>query len=911
MMQARLQEVVGKVSDLVPVRLRCGGLGEPLGVDDPAPVLSWSIEASGRGKLQSAYQVQVAGKREDFTDGESSLRWDSGRVETDAPLATYEGPHLVSGTRYFWRVRVWDENGEPSGWSDISYWETGLLERRDWGGCWIGLGEDPSAAHEPPTGEKFDEVAAGLAPSPYLRKTFTLEKPVRRARLYATARGLYEAHLNGERVGDHELAPGWTDYHRRIQYQTYDVTGLLRKGENAIGAILGDGWYCGYVGFDPKRRGAHYGERPQFLARLNVEYEDGTTGSLTTDGSWRSTTGPILHSDLLMGERYDARLEMDGWDEPGFDDSGWLPVKTEELGDEMLVAEPSQPIRVTQEVGAKSVTEPAPGVYVFDLGQNMVGRVRLKVRGEAGTGVRLRHAEVLNPDGTIYTENLRTARQTDTYILRGGGEEVYEPRFTFHGFRYVEVSGYPGEPPLEAVTGRVLHSDTPLVGSFECSDETVNRLQSNIVWGQRGNFLSVPTDCPQRDERLGWLGDAQVFIRTASFNADVQAFFTKWMRDVVDAQSAEGGFPDVAPRVVTLRDGAPAWGDAGIIVPWTIYRVYGDVRMISAHYGAMERWMDYIREANPDYLRKNRLNNNYGDWLAPFGDDTPRELLATAYWAYDAKLMAEMAEAIGREEDAAKYEKLFEKIKRAFNEAYVTPEGKIRGDTQTAYALALHMDLLPDEKREGAASHLVTAIEREDWHLSTGFAGVGYLLPVLTETGHADVAYRLLHQESFPSWLYTIKHGATTIWERWDGWTEGKGFQSPNMNSFNHYSLGSVGEWLYRYVAGIDAAEPGYGHVVIRPHPGGKLRWARASYESVRGPITSAWELSDGTFRLRASIPPNTTATVHLPAAPDRIEEGGIPLQEAEGIEVVKKGKGHTTLKVGSGEYEFTASSNQ
>jgi alpha-L-rhamnosidase len=644
-----------------------------------------------------------------------------------------------------------------------------------------------------------------------------------------------------------------------------------------------------------------------------LQYEDGTTQSVSSDGSWKSSTGPILYSDLLVGEYYDARREMASWSEPGFDESKWYPVGVEEVGSTPLVAQPDEGVRVTEEVPAKAVTEPKSGAYVFDMSQNMVGWVRLKVEGEAGTEVTLRHAEALNPDGTIYTTNLRFARATDRYVLRGGGEEVYEPRFTFHGFRYVEVTGYPGEPALEAITGRVVHSATPPAGSFECSSPMVNKLQSNIVWGQRGNFLSIPTDCPQRDERLGWMGDAQIFVRTASFNMDVSSFFEKWMVDVEDVQSAEGAFSDVAPLFgdrseAFLRKGSPAWGDAGVIVPWTIYKTYDDTRIIERHYDAMTRWMQYLREANPDLLRKNKLGNNYGDWLSPKGDYTPKDLLATAYWAYDAKLMAEMAEAIGRREDAKGYEDLFEGIKDAFNEAYVAPDGRIEGDTQTCYVLALHMDLLPEELRPAAAEHLVRAIEREDWHLSTGFVGVGYLCPALAEAGHLDVAYRLLNNETYPSWGYTIRNGATTIWERWDGWTEEKSFQSPNMNSFNHYSLGSVGEWLYRYVAGIDL-EPqtaGYSRVVIRPRPGGGLSWARGEYDSVRGKIVSAWSIEGDQFNLGVTIPPNTTATVHMPIEDGAgISESGKPVEQTEGVKVLRTGDGEVVLAVGSGDYEF------
>ncbi|MDP8944702.1 MAG: family 78 glycoside hydrolase catalytic domain, partial [Actinomycetota bacterium] len=790
-------------SELRPVGLKCEYRVDPLGIDERTPRLSWTLESEGRDQTQSAYRILVAGSEEDL-EAEENLLWDSGRVESDRTVGVeYEGEELRSGSHCVWKVNAWDGAENPSPYSRPAVFETGLLESSDWEGAWISAGEDPDEDFDPPIGDEYDDLANGLAPSPYLRKEFPLDKPLRRARLYATARGVYELYLNGNRVGDDVLAPGWTDYDRRVQYQTYDVTSMLLEGPNALGAVIGDGWFAGFVGFDPKHRGALYGPRPQLLAQLDLEYEDGSRECIATDSSWKCSTGPILFSDLLVGESYDARREMPGWAEPGFDASGWYGVEVEEIGNTRLVAQPDEGIRVTEELEAKTVTEPESGRYVFDLGRNMVGWVRLRVVGEAGMEITLRHAEALNPDGTIYTTNLRSARATDRYVLGGEGEEVYEPHFTFHGFRYVEVTGYPGEPPLGAVTGRVVHSATSPSGSFECSSQMVNKLQENIVWGQRGNFLSVPTDCPQRDERLGWTGDAQVFVRTASFNMDVAAFFKKWMVDVEDAQSPDGAFPDVAPLLrgsglIDLRWGAPAWGDAGVIVPWTIYRAYGDTRIVERHYDAMARWMEYLHEANPDLIRKNRMGNNYGDWLSPKGDHTPKHLLATAYWAYDAKLMAEMAGATGRNEDASKYRDLNENIKAAFEEAYLSPDGRIEGDTQTCYLLALHMELLPEELRSAAADHLVRTIEREDWHLATGFVGVGYLCPVLTEVGYTDVAYRLLENETYPSWGYTVKNGATTIWERWDGWTEENGFQSPNMNSFNHYSLGSVGEWLYR-----------------------------------------------------------------------------------------------------------------
>lgn len=896
--------------------LKCEHRRNPLGIDAARPRLSWVLESEERGQKQSAYQVLVTGSEEDLRI-EENLLWDSGKVASDRSVdVEYEGQELRSGSLCVWKVRIWDGIDNPSPYSEPAGWEMGLLETSDWTGKWIGLGKGTSGDVQPPTGEEFDDVLRGLLPCPYLRREFSLKKAaVRKARLYATARGVYELYLNGRKVGEDVLAPGWTDYDKRIQYQTYDVSGMLVDEQNALGGILGDGWYAGFVGMDPKRRGAHYGTHPQLLLQLNVEYEDGDRESIVSDESWMSSLGPIEFSDLLMGESYDARKEQEGWAQPGFDGSWWWPVHSEEdLGDARLVAEPDEGIRVMQNVEAKRVTHPKSGVYIFDLGQNMVGWVRLKVRGEAGTRVTLRHGEVLNPDGTLYITNLRTARQTDSYVLKGGGEETFEPRFTFHGFHYVEVTGYPGETPLDAITGRVVHSAAPPSGSFECSNNTVNRLQSNIIWGQRGNFLSVPTDCPQRDERLGWMGDAQIFVRTASFNMDVSAFFTKWMQDVQDAQSPEGAFPDVAPLppglgVLDLSNGAPAWGDAGIIVPWTIYRTYEDTRIIERHYDAMVCWMKYLREANPNLLRTRGLGNNYGDWLSPCGDGTPKDLLATAYWSYDAKLMAEMAQAIGRR-DAEEYEKLFQEIKEAFTEAYVSPDGRIKGDTQTCYVLALHMGLLPNDLREAAAGHLVEAIAREDWHLSTGFVGVGYLCLVLTETGHTDVAYRLLNN-TFPSWGYTIQQGATTIWERWDGWTEEHGFQSPNMNSFNHYSLGSVGEWLYRHVAGIDQKprSSGYKNIVIHPHPGGGLSSARAEYDSIRGRISSEWEIVDGAFRLRVAIPANTTAIVHVPARDGgAITESDHPLEQAEGVELLRLESGEAVVAVDSGRYEFVGS---
>ena len=574
------------------------------------------------------------------------------------------------------------------------------------------------------------------------------------------------------------------------------------------------------------------------------------------------TLGGVPHTQTVSEK---DTLQIPG---PG-EAPGLLVITRAVYGDLSAPAEPpvlmgthGPPVRVTEGMPARRITQPAPGTYIVDIGQNMVGWARLKVRGVAGTRVRLRFGEVLNPNGTLYTANLRSAHATDTYICRGGGQtETWEPRFTFHGFRYVEVTGYPGKPGLDAVTGCVVGSDTPRTGLFTCSSPLVNQLVQNIDWGQRGNFLSIPTDCPQRDERLGWMGDAQIFARTATYNRDVAAFYENWLVSVRDGQSPEGGFSDVSPRMVDLANGAPAWGDAGVIVPWTVYEAYGDKRVLADNWPSMTRWLDYLTSANPNGLWLNRRGNDFGDWLS-IDADTPKDVLATAYYAYDAQLMAQMARALGRAPEAAHYDMLFGRIKAAFNAAYVSPDGQVKGDTQTCYVLALRFGLLPASLRPLAAQHLADNIAARHNHLSTGFVGVGYLCPVLTDFGHNNTAYALLLNTTYPSWGYSIKQGATTVWERWDGYTAQKGFQDPGMNSFNHYSLGSVGQWLYEYVAGIDAdpAAPGFQRLRLHPHPGPGLSFVQARYNSVRGPISSRWQTKNSRFTWDVTVPANTTA---------------------------------------------------
>ena len=748
-----------------------------------------------------------------------------------------------------------------------------------------------------------DLVAPSADRLHYLRKTLKLaDKPLAKARLYVTALGLYQMHINGQRVGDLLFAPEWTDYRKRIRYQVYEVTGMLKKGDNVLAGLVGQGWYSGRIGLGGYK---HYGQVPALLAQLEMTYADGTIERVVSDGSWKVAPSPILASDFMLGETYDARLEVKGWNELGLDDGKWQAATTRDEQPRPLESQVTEPVREICQIAAKAITEPKPARWTFDLGQNLVGYVRLKVTAPAGTKLTLRHAEVLNPDGTLYTTNLRGAASIDTYICKGGGVEIYQPHFTFHGFRYVELTGLPAKPALDAVTGIVIASDTPQAGEFACSDPRINQLYSNIVWGQRGNYLSVPTDCPQRDERLGWMGDAQVFVRTATYNSDVAAFFTKWLVDVDDAQR-NGAFTDVTPGTA-CGEGTPAWADAGVICPWTIYQVYGDTRQLQAHYPAMVRWIEWCRVHSTGLIRDKDRGGDYGDWLS-IGADTPKDLIGTAYFAYSTHLVAQAAKVLGNTDDAAKYEQLFQDIKAAFNKRYVAADGRIQGNTQCVYVMALKFGLLSPELRAKAVDYLVADIAAKKDHLSTGFVGVSYLLPVLTQAGKLDTVFKLFLQDTFPSWLFSVKHGATTIWERWDGWTPDKGFQDPGMNSFNHYSLGSCGEWMFSSLAGIDTDGAGFKKLMIRPTPGQGITWVKASYDSINGKIATRWKVADGTFRLDLTLPPNTTATVYVPAKDaTSVKESGQPAAAAKGVKFLRTEHDAAVFEVGSGSYSFTA----
>ncbi|MEU6346386.1 family 78 glycoside hydrolase catalytic domain [Streptomyces sp. NPDC046977] len=892
---------------LTPYALQTEQRTEPLGTGERHPRLSWRLRSRRRAAAQSAYRITVASHPSDLNTP-SRLLWDTGRrTSSDTLLIGWDGPALTSATRYHWRVEVWDETGTRGG-SAQSWFETGLLNPDDWTAQWVGRDVVNLPTFDPPEDDD-PEGSALQSPPLQLRRAFRATSRPVRARLYATARGVYEPRLNGVRVGDSELSPGWTEYHRRLQYQTYDVTDLITEGPNVLAAIVADGWWSGYVGFDPRRAAQHYGERPALWAQLVLDFADGSRQVVATDPEWTEQPGAIRAADLLMGQTADARRRTPGWDAPGPEPVGFSPVAVLDTAPGPLVAESDDPVRVVQDKPAVSVHHLGDGRYIVDFGQNLVGRVQLTIRGaEPGRRIVLRHAEVLD-EGELYLDNLRRAQATDVYVADGTGTEVFEPQFTFHGFRYVEIDHYPGDLAAGDVTARVLHSDTPWTGSFDCSDPTVNQLQSNIAWGQRGNFLAVPTDCPQRDERLGWLADAQIFAPTASRNADVSAFFARWMHDILDGQDSDGAFRDVAPVMTLDREAAPAWGDAGVIIPWHLWRTYGDLHALEGSFDAMAAWVEHIRRHNPDLRWRHRTGNSYGDWLQ-VGVTTPRDVLSTAYFARSTQVVADAAEILGRSQAAAHYRALHAAIRSAFVESYVHDDGSIEGGTQTGYLLALGFGLLPEALVDAAVGHLAADIEKRNTTLTTGFVGTALLCPVLTDHGRADLAYALLHQEAYPSWGHSIRHGATTIWERWDGWTSEGGFQSAAMNSFNHYSLGSVGDWLFGRVAGIDQtlSSVAYSELLLRPQPGGRLTWARAEQETARGRVACGWSLADGLITVTVTVPPGATARLHLPTSdPAGVREGDAPAAGRPGVLAIESHPAGAALRLASGHYVISA----
>ncbi|HFE52698.1 MAG TPA: rhamnosidase [Bacteroidetes bacterium] len=1041
-----------------PTNLRCEYQKDPLGIDVEKPRLSWNLAARGRGVAQTAYRILVATDPQILASDSADI-WDSGKVDSDQSAGVvYAGKPLQARTRYFWKVRYWDQNGEISDWSDVAWWEMGLLGPGDWQAQWIAAGEPGKTEQEEKLQGKWiwypgecgkakpfyfrkvfdvpdrsqvdtayvavtadnrftlylngeligsgsdwqevkhydvhvqlkpgrnvlairadnvqgdvcglicnlhmrlksgelveiftdetwkvadrevpgwlddpdlddsgwknarvvgeaghstwsERIASGKYTPPrsqMVRKEIELPKAVSSARLYVTGLGSYRMFINGKRVGKDVLTPGWTDYRVRIQYQTYDVTNLLQKGKNALGAILGNAWWSGELGWTMQ---AQYSAGPlRLLAQLHVNYDDGTSDVFVTDASWKSHDSPILYNGIYNGETYDARLEMPGWDLPGFDDSAWKPVKVTDDGYDKLVAQQAEPVREEGVLTAKSITEPKPGVFVFDMGQNASGYARLTVRGaQPGTRVQLRFAEVLNPDGTIYTDNYRKAKATDVYICKGNGTEVWQPMFTFRGFRYVEVTGYPGKPNADAVKSVVIHSNMPWIGEFSCSEEVINRVHHNLLWGLRSNLLSIPTDCPQRDERLGWTGDAQIISRTACYNLHMARFFTKWLRDLASSQDEQGAVRDVAPAVVVGENPAsPAWGDAIVVVPWVVYEMYGDVRVLEENYEPAKRWYEYMRSHEKDGIFD---REGYGDWVAVV--PSPKKPIAGAYEFLDATLLSRWAKVLGKEEEAAWFEKEAERLRDAFNRRYLDPSSNwYVGKTQTANVLPLAFGLVPSDRARAVAERVAEDVRKRDFHLSTGFLGTAYLLPVLCDYGFEEEAYRLAVQTTYPSWGYMVERGATTIWELWNSDVEG-----PGMNSRNHYALGAVDQWFYEYVGGIRPADEnaGFKRSVIWPQLTSFLEWASVSHETEYGRLACSWRRRDGKLTLDVTVPPNTTAEVHVPVsdpARARISVDGVAVfaegeQQGKVAHLRLKGPAGNAVvfEVDAGQYSFT-----
>ena len=863
----------------------------PVSIDIVQPRFSWQLKGGKRNIQQTAFEIKVLQK--------NTAVWSSGKVASaQSVLLPYAGTALQSGRQYSWQVKVWDNNGKASLWSTAAFFKMGMLNAADWKAKWLEAG--------------FAEDSINR-PAQYFRKPFGVNKKIQSAYAYITAHGMYEAQINGKRVGDYYLTPGWTSYNNRLQYQVYDVTSLLKNGANAVGVVAANGWYRGYLAWNDNKN--IYGKKLAILFQMEIEYTDGTTQTITSDESWKSATGAIRYAEIYNGEIYDARQEKNGWSNAMYNDNNWSGVKTVAADKAVLVATYNEPIKKQEIFKPVKILKTPKGELVADFGQNLTGWATLKIKGKTGDTINLFHTEVLDKAGNFYTDNLRAAKQQNTFILKGGDEEFFEPHFTFQGFRYIKIEGLTGELKTENISAVALYSAMPPTGTFTSSNALINQLQHNIQWGQRGNFLDVPTDCPQRDERLGWTGDAQVFSRTATFNFGVNNFFAKWMKDVALDQQPNGSVPFVVPNVLGPNAGGSAgWADAATIIPWNVYLAYGDKQILIDQYSSMKAWVGYMEKAS-----KNNLWNtgfHFGDWLfyRPFDDNdgrsavTDKYLIAQCFFAYSTQILFNTATVLGKTADAEYYKNLLQKIKTAFVNEYVTPYGNLVSGTQTAYVLALHFDMLPEVLQKNAAEKLVTNIKNYGDHLTTGFLGTPYLCHVLSRFGYTGVAYKLLLQETYPSWLYPVKMGATTIWERWDGIKPDSTFQVPSMNSFNHYSYGAIGDWMYRVMAGLDTdeSEPGYKHIIIKPHVGGGFKNAAATLQTYYGTASSGWKIITDKILFDVEIPPNTTATIYLPAkATEAITENGTALSAIKDISITGSEEGYVILKVGSGKYNF------
>lgn len=882
--------------------LMVDGQREPQGIV-ASPTFSWRLRSDERGSRQRAYRISV----DALLPGGRVQVWASGRVETvETTGVRYRGYPLSTSAAYEWTLDVEDAGGETT--TTTGRFATGIVHPDEWSAAWIGKNPVFRKTAVPPQDTDISFTVNKLQPVRRFVRHFQLDTVPESARVHASARGIYRLYVNGTKVGTDELAPGWTEYRDRITYQSWDISGLLQVGRNSVAALLGDGWYVGFIGTDRRHQAQHYGKEPALLVQLMLDAADGGRRVIATDESWREAPSDIIYADQLMGQYEDSRHEEPGWHLPCYDLEEWSNAVVVDRDHSKLTPEVDPGVRQALTLPAVSVTEVEPSRHIVDFGQNLVGRVRLTVRGQvAGTRIQLNHAEVLD-DGELYTANLRTAEPVDVFWTNGAAQQTFEPRFTLHGFRFAEVQGVEGGLNPEDVSAVVLHNGFDIVGEFASSSPPLDRLFKNIEWGLRGNFVSIPTDCPQRDERLGWLADAQVFAPTALAIADVAPLLRRWMRDVRSAQSKDGAFPDIAPHLIHLREGAPAWGDGGVTIPWNIYRATGDDIVLRESAASMIAWVRHIERHNTDLIWRNQVGNNYGDWLQ-VGAETRKDLLATAYFAYSTDLTARSLRVLGRHEEAEELDALRGRIVEAYRSEFIAADGTVAGDTQGAYLLTLAFNLHSDAaERARIADKLVEAVLRTDTTLTAGFVTVGLLCPILAEIGREDLAFQLLHNEQYPSWLYSVGNGATTIWERWDGWSPEGGFQSARMNSFNHYSLGSVGEWFLSGILGIrqSATSAGFRQLAFAPRFDPHLEHASGALETPRGRVESSWTRDSGRITWRITVPPGPAATAQLPCvSTSTITEGGIEISRSTGLTVAELGSAAITLQLEPGTYSL------
>ncbi|HSW00876.1 MAG TPA: glycoside hydrolase family 78 protein [Sedimentisphaerales bacterium] len=872
-------------SDVRVTDLRCEYLVNPLGVDVARPRLSWKLESRWRGQRQTAYQILVAGTEKMLKDDRADL-WDSGKVASDQSIhVVYSGRPLGSRTRCYWKVRVWDADGKTSPFSEVGTWDMGLLTPQDWKAQWISV-----------PGKDEDK---GPQPAPLFRKSFLLSETPVSARVYVCGLGYHELRLNGQKVGDHVLDPAFTRYDKRALYVVHDVTSQFKKGQNALGVILGNGWYNMHTrcvwDFDK----APWRDRPVLRCQLEMTFADGSTRVVASDATWRVSTGPIVFDSIRNGETYDARLEVPNWDAGGFDDMNW-PLAQADAGPKgELRSQMMPPIKVTQTVKSAKLTEPKPGVYVFDIGQNLAGWARLKISGPAGTEVVMRYGERLNKDGTLdqqdIGQHIKTGKpQTDTYVLKGQGTEIWEPRFAYHGFQYVEVTGLPGKPSLDMLEARVVHTAFDKAGSFECSNELFNRIQRNTLWSYVSNFHGYPTDCPHR-EKNGWTGDAHLAAETGLYNFDSAAAYAKWINDLYDEQRDSGELPGIVPTSGWgyAWGNGPAWDSAYVLIPWYLYQYKGDTRVLADHYERHKRYVDYLTSK----ARNGIVSIGLGDWV-PAKSKTPEKVTSTGYYYRDAVIVSKTAAMLGKTEEVRKYEDLANGIRDAFNREFFQKDtGLYAGGTQTAMSCALAHGLVPPQEQERVLSNLVAMIDKNDGFLDAGILGVKYLIDCLTAGGRADVVYGMATKTTYPSWGRWLEEGATTLWEQWDG-----------QASRNHIMFGHISAWFYQVLGGIrlDPDSAGFKRFAIKPQLLGDVTWAKAEYESMYGTIRSNWEIRSGRFILKIAVPVNTTATVYVPCDPQKaITEGPDIIHVGEHAEFLRLEKDCVVFEVESGTYEF------